>query len=116
MLQQLVEPAGCSQLAGCRVCMRGLLERCLQLLGRLLGLDWSACRTHVGSCKFSCHYAKTDVQHRQPSTCSPPEECEAEPVGPANFPETGQIRRHITCGCCSDLLRAGKHSQTSIGL
>ena len=39
MLQQLVEPADCGQLAGCRVCMRGLLERCLQLLGRLLGLD-----------------------------------------------------------------------------
>ena len=71
----------------------------------------------MGSCRvFSCHYTKTDVQHRQPSTCSPPEECEAEPVGPANFPETGQIRRHITCRCCLDLLSPGKHCQTSIGL
>ena len=56
-LQQLVEPADCGQLAGCRVCMRGLLDGFLhsaavpRLLGRLLDLDWGACRTHVGSCK-----------------------------------------------------------------
>ncbi len=100
-----------------------LLRCCLQSAAvpgcwaRLLDLDWSACRTHVGICKsWCCQHVKTDVQHRQSSTCSSPGWCQAEPVGPANIPETGQIRRHTTCSCCSDRLGPGKQRQTVKGL